>query len=99
VKKFSIFIYLFIIIVLFTNLDDFEYAQHKAEKAQTTDLLTSNDESLVLKKKRCTKKISKKTEKSRFASSSSDEITASDDDSNEYPVQFENFDGNSIIYR
>ena len=50
------FIYLFINIVLFTNLDDFKYAQHKAEKAQTTDLLTSNDESLVLRKKKCTKK-------------------------------------------
>lgn len=43
--------------------------------------------------------MSKKTEKFRFASSSSDtEIAASDDDSNEYPVQFENFDGNSVIY-
>ncbi|XP_067204787.1 uncharacterized protein [Linepithema humile] len=37
--------------------------------------------------------MSKKTEKCRFASSSSDtEKAVSDDDSNEYPVQFENFD-------
>ncbi|XP_036144753.1 uncharacterized protein LOC118646286 [Monomorium pharaonis] len=69
--------------------DDFKYAQYKAEKAQTTDLLTSNDESLVLRKKKCTKK-SEKLRVSPISSSSDSEI--SDDDSNEYPVQIDNFD-------